>query len=83
MTVRPHRDLCPEAAERDEMDEAEFWERVYPQHGYEPFDDGTDQDLDAAVSSPPCTLCGASGACGWDSEGRPMIHAISEEDSDS
>lgn len=29
---------------------------------------------------PPCHLCGADGACGYDDEGRPYIHASWDED---
>lgn len=28
---------------------------------------------------PPCTVCGSSTSCGYDDEGRPMIHATERE----
>lgn len=32
---------------------------------------------------PPCPVCGEAGACGYDAEGRPMIHAdLMDEDGD-
>lgn len=46
-------------------------------------DDGPDRpDVVELVSldGPPCHLCGAAGACGYDPEGRPYIHASWDED---
>lgn len=40
-------------------DEWEFW---------------VDNDPDQPHSA-DCPVCGASGACSWDNEGRPLIHA--------
>lgn len=33
-----------------------------------------------SIDGPPCHLCGAAGACGYDPEGRPYIHASWGED---
>ena len=33
-----------------------------------------DDDLAAVWGWQPCPECGQLGACGWDDEGRPMIH---------
>ena len=30
----------------------------------------------------PCVLCGEQGACSYDNEGRPLIHAIGPSDED-
>lgn len=69
---RPFRRLCPEADARDAMSDDEFWAHVFPQAPYwEPEDAGEDVD---SLNATPCEECGASGACGYDSEGRPMIH---------
>ncbi len=38
-----------------------------------------DEDLRRARGG-PCPDCGAPGACGWDSEGRPLIHATGADD---
>ena len=27
-----------------------------------------------------CVVCGSAGACGYDAEGRPMIHTYRDED---
>lgn len=68
--------LCPEAEKRAAMTDAEFWDHVAdslnpPQFdpsdlpGWEPFDDLDD----------PCPTCGATSACAFDDDGRPLIHA--------
>ena len=48
-------------------------------------DDGLDTDGDEPVdvvsyTQEPCPACGETGACAWDSEGRPLIHAIPVEE---
>jgi hypothetical protein len=82
MSIRPFRHLCPEADMRDAMTDAEFWEHVARNLGadFEPFDDGT--DVDVAVADSPCAECGEAGACAYDAEGRPLIHAtwLAEDD---
>lgn len=35
---------------------------------------------EVSIDGPPCHLCGAAGACGYDPEGRPYIHASWDED---
>lgn len=67
----PRRDLpCTPG-----MTDAEFWERVYgpgarPEpYDYDPAHEAIGPQLD------PCPTCGEQGACGWDAEGRPLIHA--------
>lgn len=37
-------------------------------------------DPDAPPLGTPCPLCGEAGACDYDMYGRPLIHAISEDD---
>lgn len=34
-----------------------------------------------SIDADPCPLCGERGACGYDSEGRALIHALGEEES--
>ena len=81
MSERPFRHLCPEADLRDAMSDDEFWEHVFrasPQWD----DDDAGPDLDVvSMQAPPCVTCGATGACGWDSEGRALIHVTGEDDS--
>jgi hypothetical protein len=38
-----------------------------------------DSDYDG-IADLPCATCGEPGACGYDAEGRPMIHAVWLED---
>lgn len=40
----------------------------------EPEPDYDDESLDAD----PCPVCSATGACGYDTEGRPMIHSLTD-----
>lgn len=68
---------CPETAFRAELNDGEFWDFVL--NGVRPGDDpevGDDFDDDAMVPVlPPCEVCGERGPCGYDMEGRPLIHA--------
>ena len=89
MTIqRPFRHLCPEADMRDAMTDTEFWEHVANNlsggQSYDPFDaDADGPDLDVAVALDPCAECGEVGACAYDSEGRPLIHAVRDEPDDT
>jgi hypothetical protein len=78
---RTYRHLCPEADMRDAMTDDEFWEHVLnnlvPPYE-EPEIDGP--DIDVQMRAEPCTVCGEAGACGYDAEGRALIHAIGDED---
>lgn len=76
MSARPFRHLCPEADMRDAMSDDEFWAHVEPTWGY----DDERPDLDAAIAQDVCGECGSTGACAYDSEGRALIHATTEED---
>lgn len=79
---------CPEAAERAAMDDGAFWERVRDSllaPGADPFADWADgEDLDDLDFLPdrlgqPCPVCHERGACGFDLEGRALIHALEDE----
>lgn len=39
-------------------------------------------DMDEQLNATPCGVCGAAGACGYDAEGRPLIHATEDEDTE-
>lgn len=84
MTVlvnRPFRHLCPEADERDAMTDEEFWERVLEYLvPSDPLDD--DIELDPQIYTEPCRVCGSVGACGYDFEGRALIHATDLDQED-
>lgn len=72
--------LCPEAAELDALDDGAFWERV--------LNGRTDEGPDVDEGEPErevadlgvCPVCAELGACGYDAEGRPMIHTTDEDE---
>jgi hypothetical protein len=75
--------LCPEAAYRASLTDGEFWSYVLTGRV-----DGPDEDPDVPDEiqmaelhlSDPCPECGSRGACGYDAEGRPMIHTTPKDD---
>lgn len=82
---RQYRHLCSEAAARDAMSDAEFWEHVLGTgtHYEDDVADYYDGPIDNAEEiATACPECGAWGACGYDAEGRPMIHTL-DVDADS
>lgn len=75
---RPFRHLCGEAALRDAMTDEEFWQHVFGREGWDPEDwddDGPSDPIEARWTN-TCSECGALGACAYDAEGRPLIHAV-------
>lgn len=36
-------------------------------------------EVEESLSLDPCPVCESTGACGWDADGRPLIHAIPSE----
>lgn len=78
---------CSKRETRALMSNDEYWEDVALSLGFSVIPDDCDYDgegpgLDITLSlvTEPCEVCGANGACGYDSEGRPMIHATQGED---
>lgn len=76
--------LCPESANRAAMSDGEFWDHVLlgikPGEGCDEGPDIPDEiEMAELYLSDPCPECGATGACGYDDLGRPMIHAISKD----
>jgi len=35
---------------------------------------------DESLNMEPCPLCDSEGACGYDADGRPLIHALPEDE---
>jgi hypothetical protein len=73
---------CPKREARSQMTDEEFWTDVtesFLQIMDEPIDDF---DLDDSHLPYPCPVCRSVEACGYDSEGRPMIHSIPVGDED-
>lgn len=84
-SVRPHRHLCPEAGYRDTLSDEDFWAHVFHQDDSPDTEGPDDQDF-YDMRSPygrPCDVCGESGPCGYDAEGRPMIHTEEEANPDA
>jgi hypothetical protein len=76
--------LCPEADERDQLDDGAFWDRVAASLGLNVQEREEEPDCDPQVRLEPCDICGSDSACGYDAEGRPLIHATDpEQDRDS
>lgn len=78
---RPFRHLCVEADLRDGMDDSEFWEHVFGKRGplHDLPIDADDWRTHVAIDT-LCPVCGGTGACGYDTEGRPFIHVEEPED---
>lgn len=73
--------LCPEAAKRDAMTDAEFWDWAFNRNDApEPESDDYDE-VDALPfgTLSPCPECGEMGPCAYDDDGRPMIHVVNAE----
>lgn len=78
--ARPFRHLCPEADLRDAMTEGEFWEHVFQQdRGEDNMPPGFDVE-EVSLNATPCPICGQPGACAYDDQGLPLIHALHDED---
>lgn len=43
-------------------------------------DGGPDLDGPVSIHATECPVCGEQGACGYDNEGRPMIHTLAGEE---
>lgn len=77
---------CTEAELQARMADSEFWDfvlnGVHPGDDPEvPFEDLDEPDVLELHNLAPCDVCGERGACGYDMDGRPLIHTIpSEED---
>lgn len=74
--------LCPEHDKRAAMTDAEFWQHVLL--GDERAEDTDEPDPNepwdtGLVTGQPCSECGESGACAYDSEGRAMVHVQAAE----
>lgn len=71
--------FCASSPEAAAMDDGEFWDNVASSIMSDPYPhDPSHEAIDAFLHGDPCEECGAVGACGWDSEGRPLIHALGE-----
>lgn len=76
--------LCPESEYRSLLPDSDFWNYVLL--GIRPGDpipepDWVDYD-EPTLTKPPCPECGSTGACGYDEQGRALIHATDLADAD-
>lgn len=72
--------LCPVNDYRRSLSDDDFWAFVLL--GERPGDDADGPDIDDLTSNQgePCAECGERGACGYDMEGRPMVHIPEPDD---
>jgi len=73
--------MCRVRDKRRTMNDEDFWADVFgEQLGY-PLTEAQELDECFGIEAPnPCPECGAVVACGYDSEGRPMIHVVEDKD---
>ena len=73
--------LCPDREYRESLSEDDFWPYVLlgqrPGEYVEPEPDFGDGYF---IGDDACPECGEFDACGYDAEGRPMIHVTESED---
>lgn len=72
--------LCPEFEYRESLSDEDFWAHILANEwaGWADFDES---DLDNTTELPiPCSICGEITVCGYDSEGRPMIHVEPDDE---
>jgi hypothetical protein len=75
--------LCPESAKRAAMSDGEFWEYVLSGASGDRLEDVDEPDpnepWDSGIeTTSPCPECGETGACGYDTEGRALVHVTQE-----
>lgn len=70
---------CPEWEFRASLTDEEFWAHVFSSVGEEAFIEEM-EDVVTQILSQPCEECGSTGACAYDSEGRPMIHSLEDKE---
>lgn len=66
---------CTEVAFRESLNDGEFWDYVL--NGIKPGDVPVEPEIDDEPIEEyggPCAICGERGPCGYDAEGRPLIH---------
>lgn len=74
---------CTVRDDRAAMDDDTFWSHVaVSMAGPGVYDIEHPYDIDAFISNQgdPCPECGEMGACGYDSEGRAMVHIVIDDD---
>lgn len=72
--------ICAEAELRSKMTDDEFWSHVFMRDVLPEFDPPEVSGDEPIEPDDECSECGAAGACAYDAEGRPMIHATGYRD---
>lgn len=77
--------LCPEAEYRASLSDDEFWDYVYNGIKHDDFSDESGPEVEEPEFHPVdswgrCPLCGEHGACGYDLNGEPMRHVVSDRE---
>jgi hypothetical protein len=71
--------LCPEFEYRQTLSDEDFWIHIFGEGPTYNDDDRPDLD-EPYTTSDPCPICYSIEACGYDNEGRPMIHSLDVND---
>jgi len=75
--------ICPDRERRAALDDdGEFWDEVLDVSlEFEgPLIESEDEIVEKlSLTGSSCVQCGATGPCAYDAEGRPLIHADSQE----
>lgn len=80
MTTEP---FCASSPEAQAMPEEDFWDAVFSHHqGPEPDDEDLSDQHPLFAEMAPCRECGEMGPCGFDVEGRPMVHLERDDSRD-
>ena len=77
--------ICPEGEYRDSLTDEEFWNHIAKSFlsGMDiEYEEGEVEEVISAWMNQPCTVCGSTDACSYDSLGRPMIHTEDNSDGD-
>jgi len=71
--------VCPEQDKRAAMCEDDFWEYVLNRDVPKmEEDDGGNWEEGVSAAADVCSVCGSIAECGWDAEGRALIHVTEE-----
>lgn len=75
--------FCASSPEAQAMPEDEYWAKVFDRPWGEPDPDEAEELVrtrrELPISAGPCPVCGEFEACGYDAEGRALIHALASD----
>ncbi len=79
-SIKRNPSICPEHNYRESLSEEEFWSYVFQNRYADWTGPEEPDDIDDESIEDRCLVCGSTGACMYDSEGRPLIHSVEEDD---